>query len=281
LILREDGDRIGAERRASTKGDSRWAGELVRRDRAGGTAGDTGGLPHVWHDSVEGVAASGVGGPQDEEERHDDASKWLERFAHSLPLTAGGRNLRLAQGFAPDTLLKNLGGEIFHAGLGERLGGWIEDWGFRGVLRHAFAAGMWIAMDAESALRPPDDEKLTAGMPAEKEMDFLAGTKFRSAFHVRMQVLEFATGLPHHDFLGQIAFLLPQDPEAGVRPDLAVFHVRLRAHAAHTGYSIGVLDKILKVEARERGGPRNDGNQKQPNQKQDPEGAAAFDVAHR
>src|SRR5208283_4430035 len=141
-------------------------------------------------------------------------------------------------------------------------------------------AGAQIPANAESALSPADNHELPARMTTQKKVDFVAGAEFGSAIDVRLQVLEFAAGLPHDDLRGEIAFVVVEDVEAGVRPDFAVFHARLGADVTHTRDGIRIVDEILEAETHQRRGLRDDGDQGEANQKEDPEETSAIHVAH-
>jgi hypothetical protein len=110
-----------------------------------------------------------------------------------------------------DALLENIDGEILDAGFCEGFGGGVEDRGFCGILGDGFSAGAEIAMDAESALGPADNQELAAGLPGEKKVDLFAGAELGRAFDVGVQVLEFAAGLAHDDFFGEIALVVEKD----------------------------------------------------------------------
>src|SRR5258708_1740633 len=117
-------------------------------------------------------------------------------------------------------------------------------------------------------------------MPAEKKIDLFAGTEFRRAFDVGVQVLEFSAGLTHDDFLGEIALVVSEDAETGVSPDFAVLHSRVGMHAAHAGDGIRIVHEVLEAEAHQRGGLRDDGDQGQADQEKYPEKSATIFVAH-
>src|SRR6266404_1297696 len=118
-------------------------------------------------------------------------------------------------------------------------------------------------------------------MRTEEKVHLFAGTEFRRAFNVGVQVLEFSAGLTHDDFLGEIALVVSEDAETGVSPDFAVLHARVGMHAAHTGDGIRIVHEVLEAEAHQRGGLRNDGDQGQADQEKNPENSAAVFVAHR
>src|SRR5260370_42160919 len=115
-------------------------------------------------------------------------------------------------------------------------------------------------------------------MPAEKKIDLFAGTEFRRAFNVGVQVLEFSAGLTHDDFLGEIALVVSEDAETGVSPDFAILYAHIGVHAAHAGDGIRIVHEVLETKAHQRGGLRDDGDQGQADQEKNPKDSAAVFV---
>jgi len=66
-------------------------------------------------------------------------------------------------------------------------------------------------------------------MRTEEKEHLFAGTEFRRAFNVGVQVLEFSAGLTHDDFLGEIALVMSEGRGKLVLVQISPFSMRVSA----------------------------------------------------
>ena len=91
---------------------------------------------------------------------------------------------------------------------------------------------------------------------------------------MRMKIMKFAARLPNHNLIGEVTLFPFDDAEARICPNLSVFHARIGAIAMHSRDGRGIPDEFLEAQMDQRGGPSDNGNERDANQEEAPRGNA-------